>query len=66
MVSDYPLGEIIGGSVRALYEQSMMLATKGHQVHILTREEQLKKGYKKIKNIIIYLEWIGLSRAEPA
>ena len=54
MVSDYPLGEIIGGSVRALYEQSMMLAAKGHKVHILTREEQIKKGYEKIKGI---LEW---------
>jgi glycosyltransferase involved in cell wall biosynthesis len=51
MVSDYPLGEIIGGSVRVLYEQSKLLAARGHRVHILTREELVKKGYKKRKDI---------------
>jgi len=54
MVSDYPLGEIIGGSVRVLYEQSKRLEAKGHQVHILTRDEQLKKGYNTTRNM---LEW---------
>ena len=54
MVSDYPLEEIIGGSVRVLYEQSKWLAARGHRIHILTREEQVKKGYKKGEDI---LEW---------
>lgn len=54
MVSDYPLGEMIGGSVRVLYEQSKWFTRRGHQVHILTREEQFNKGYKENNDI---LEW---------
>jgi len=54
MVSDYPLGEIIGGSVRVVYEQWKWLTARGHKVHILTREEQVKKGYKQSRDI---LEW---------
>jgi glycosyltransferase involved in cell wall biosynthesis len=54
MVSDYPLREIIGGSVRVLYEQCKWLSARGHEVHVLTREEQVNKGYKKIRNIV---EW---------
>ena len=50
-VSDYPLGEFLGGSVRVLYEQSSHLAEKGHKVHILTREEQFNEGFSKIHNV---------------
>jgi glycosyltransferase involved in cell wall biosynthesis len=53
-MSDYPLGEFLGGSVRVLYEQSAHLAERGHKVHILTREEQFSEGYDKIENV---LEW---------
>lgn len=31
LVSDYPLGEVMGGSVRVLYEQSTCLAARGHR-----------------------------------
>jgi glycosyltransferase involved in cell wall biosynthesis len=50
-VSDYPLGEFLGGSVRVLYEQSAHLAERGHEVHILTREEQFNEGFSKIENV---------------
>lgn len=51
LVSDYPLGEVMGGSVRVLYEQSTCLAARGHKVHILTREEQVNEGYAKIEDV---------------
>ena len=50
-VSDYPLGEFLGGSVRVLYEQSAHLAERGHKVHILTRAEQFNEGFNKIENV---------------
>ena len=51
LVSDYPLGEVMGGSVRVLYEQSTCLAARGHKVHILSREEQFNEGYAKIEDV---------------
>jgi len=44
-VTDYPPEEIIGGSVRVLYEQCTRLADRNHDIHILTREENFKNGF---------------------
>lgn len=37
LVSDVSIAKVIGGAERVLYEQSIRLAKKGHNVHILTR-----------------------------
>jgi len=52
--SDYPPSEVIGGSVRVLYEQCARFAQRGHAVHLLTRQARLEKGYDRIKNVY---EW---------
>ncbi len=36
-VADVSIQDVIGGSERVLFEQSYRLATKGHNVHVLTR-----------------------------
>lgn len=53
-VTDYPPEEIIGGSVRVLYEQCMRLANRNHDIHILTRRENFRNGFNIQKNITIH------------
>lgn len=36
-VSDVSIQDVIGGAERVLYEQTTLLAARGHEVHILTR-----------------------------
>jgi glycosyltransferase involved in cell wall biosynthesis len=53
-VTDYPPEEIIGGSVRVLYEQSTRLANREHDIHVLTRKENFRNGFDIPPNIIIW------------
>ena len=53
-ITDYPPEEIIGGSVRVLYEQCTRLANRNHDIHILTRRENSRNGFKIPKNLAIY------------
>ena len=53
-VTDYPPEEIIGGSVRVLYEQCTRLAKRNHDIHILTRRENLRNGFNIPRNLKIW------------
>ena len=44
-VTDYPPEELIGGSVRVLYEQCRRLNDRNHEIHILTRHENHRNGF---------------------
>lgn len=37
-VADVSIERVIGGAERVLFEQSLRLAKRGHEVHILTRK----------------------------
>lgn len=41
----------MGGAPRVLYEQSREFSARGHEVQILTREEQFRKGYGGIEGV---------------
>lgn len=62
-VSDYPLDEVMGGSVRYLFEQSLLLAKRGHSVHVLTRKERKHGGYSSNNNI---KEWKYITNNDNA
>ena len=53
-VTDYPPEEIIGGSVRVLFEQCTRLADRKHDIHILTRKENFRNGFDIPANITIW------------
>jgi len=53
-ITDYPPEEIIGGSIRVLYEQCTRLANRNHDVHILTRKENFRNGFDIPRNLSLW------------